>query len=110
MDENIEQRIENVEDAPNDGDFSIRAMDVFTPDDERKENEKKHIHWLTIMLLYGLVVFAVIIAVVVLWHLVVPEYLRWLKPNEIISLKSIFVSGVGGAILAKFGNKLVEDK
>lgn len=109
MDEkNIEQRIENAEDIPNNGDISEKAKEVLTPDEKRKENEKKHIHLLSIGLLYILAFCAVVIALVVVSHLVLSEKHRWLTPIEIINLKSIFVSGVGGAILAKFGNKLVD--
>lgn len=87
---------------------SEKAKEVLTPDEKRKENEKTHIHRLSIGLLYVLASCAVVIALVVVSHLVLPEKYRWLTPIEIINLKSIFVSGVGGAILAKFGNKLVD--
>lgn len=109
MDENIAQRIEDVADTPNDGDVSEKAKEVLTPDEKRKETEKTHIHWLSIVLLYVLVLCAVAIALVVVLHLVLPEKRRWLKSEEVISLKSIFISGAGGAILAKFGNKLVDN-
>lgn len=89
-------------------DLSDTAKNVFTPDEQRRESEKKHIHKLTIILLWGIVFSACIIGLVVVLHLVFPECLRWLSKEEVMNLKSIFVSGVGGAILAKFGNKLTE--
>lgn len=86
--------------------LSDTAKCVFTPDQQRKEHEKKHIHNLTIVLLWGLAMFATIIAFVVMLHLIFPKKWRWLTSEDVMGLKSIFVSGIGGAILAKFGNKL----
>ena len=83
--------------------LSDKGEKVQKPD--YKSEEKKHIHFITISMLYGLASCACAIAIVIVLHLIFPKHWRWLEHEEIMNLKSIFVSGVGGAILAKFDNK-----
>jgi hypothetical protein len=49
-----------------------------------------------------------IVLITVVLHLILPNKCRWLDTNELSYLKGLFASGIGGAILAKFGNKLIE--
>lgn len=56
-------------------------------------------------MLYVLALCAYAIAIVTVLNLILPKPCRWLEHEEVMNLKSIFVSGVGGAILAKFANK-----
>lgn len=83
--------------------LSDKGEKVQKPD--YKSQEKKHIHIITIGMLYGLALCACAIAIVIVLHLTLPKHHRWLEHEEVMNLKSIFVSGVGGAILAKFANK-----
>ena len=83
--------------------LSDKGEKVQKPD--YKSKEKKHIHFITISMLYGLALCACTIAIVIVLHLILPKHCRWLEHEEVMNLKSIFVSGVGGAILAKFANK-----
>lgn len=83
--------------------LSDKGEKVQKPD--YKSEEKKHIHIITIRMLYVLASCACAIAIVIVSHLILPKHCRWLEHEEVMNLKSIFVSGVGGAILAKFANK-----
>lgn len=83
--------------------LSYKGQRVQKPD--YKGEEKRHIHIITIRMLYGLALCACLIAIVIVSHLILPKHCRWLEHEEVMNLKSIFVSGVGGAILAKFANK-----
>lgn len=95
--------------SPNvDKNISPEAEDIFSPDQERNESEKQHFHNIKIFFLWSFMIGIAIIGFVILLHLILPEKCRWLPSNDIMNLKSILISGVGGAILTKFGNKLIE--
>jgi hypothetical protein len=48
------------------------------------------------------------IAFTVTYHLVMPISSRWLTTEEVASLEKMFVTGIGAALIGKFGNKLVD--
>lgn len=70
--------------------------------------KKKHLHWVKITFIWLIFGCVIITRVVVILHLIFPESCRWLPKDEIMNLKSMLVSGIGGAILTKFGNKIVQ--
>lgn len=41
------------------------------------------------------------------FHFVAPTEWRWLSEGEIINLKNMAVTGILGAVLGKFGNKIM---
>lgn len=82
--------------------------EILNPDKKRDDREKNQFHWVKIVFIWVLAICIIIIAIVLVLHLILPTERRWLSQDEVMTLKSIFVSGVGGAILGKFGNKLID--
>jgi hypothetical protein len=70
------------------------------------KNENKVFHWVKIVLILIFGLFVVILSAVVLFHLLAPCNWRWLSETEVASLEKMFVTGIGAALLGKFGNKL----
>ncbi len=87
---------------------STIASEILTPDKKRDESEKQHFHWLKICLIWFMGISFTAIAFVVVYHLITPESWRWLKVAEIANLEKMFVTGIGAALIGKFGNKLVD--
>lgn len=73
---------------------------------EKREN--KFFHWVKVILisLFGLYVASA--SLVLVWHMLLPECLRWLSKEEVASLEKLFVTGIGAGLIGKFGNKLTE--
>lgn len=65
--------------------------------DERELERRKrhHVHRLWIAMLWGMCLCLGLICFVVLWHLLLPEWMRWL-PNEEVRL---LATGAGTAVL-----------
>ena len=57
--------------------LSDKGEKVQKPD--YKSEEKKHIHFITIRMLYGLASCACTIAIVIVLHLILPKHCRWLE-------------------------------
>ena len=87
---------------------SDSAKFIFSPDAKRDNTEKNHFHYLKLCLiwLFGLLIGWISFTVV--YHLVMPPDWRWLTIEEVASLEKMFVTGVGAALIGKFGNKLVD--
>lgn len=88
--------------------ISPPVREILTPDEKRNNREKNNFHWAKIIFIWALAGSGMIVLITVLLHLILPNKCRWLDTNEITYLKGLFASGIGGAILAKFGNKLIE--
>lgn len=73
-----------------------------------RTSENKHFHWLRIIFIWvsGLVLIAM--GLIMAWHFVASEQWRWLSESEITNLKNMATTGVLGAVLGRFGNKLTE--
>jgi hypothetical protein len=99
--------IDNVEPETEDS-ISPSAVEILTPDEKRNNREKNHVHWAKLLFIWGLAMSALAILIVIVLHLLLPTSWRWLSTEDIAYLKGLFVSGIGGAILTKFGNKLTE--
>jgi len=84
------------------------ATNILTPDKKRENTEKNHFHWLKICLIWMFGILIVWIAFTVTYHLVMPISSRWLTTEEVASLEKMFVTGIGAALIGKFGNKLVD--
>lgn len=88
--------------------ISPPVREILTPDEKRNNREKNQFHWAKIIFIWALAVCGMIVLITVVLHLILPNKCRWLDTNELSYLKGLFASGIGGAILAKFGNKLIE--
>lgn len=75
-----------------------------------KSREDKTFHWVKILLIYVFGLYIIIMSGVVLFHLLAPLKWRWLSETEVASLEKMFVTGIGAALLGKFGNKLADFK
>jgi Co/Zn/Cd efflux system component len=84
------------------------ASEILSPDSVRNENEKTHFHKLKIILIWIFGVFLIAVSFVVIFHLISPHCFRWLEETEVASLEKMFVTGIGAALIGKFGNKLVD--
>lgn len=84
------------------------ASEILSPDGVRNESEKTHFHWLKIILIWVFGFFLITVSFVVIYHLLAPVWLRWLEEKEVASLEKMFVTGIGAALIGKFGNKLVD--
>jgi hypothetical protein len=91
-----------------DKEVSTIASEILTPDKKRVESEKANFHWLKIILIWVFGAFLVAVSFVVIFHLLAPHCWRWLKEPEVASLEKMFVTGIGAALIGKFGNKLVD--
>lgn len=87
---------------------SPSAIEILTPDEKRNNREKNHVHWTRLLFIWGLAFSALAILLVIVLHLLIPTSWRWLSVDDVAYLKGLFFSGIGGAFLTKFGNKLVE--
>lgn len=72
-----------------------------------KNKEDKHFHWVRIVFIWVASSVLIIVGLVMVWHLIAPDGYRWLTPEETINLKNMAVTGILGAVLGKFGNKLM---
>lgn len=88
--------------------ISPPVREILTPDEKRNNREKNNFHLVKIGFIWVLAGSGMIVLITVVLHLILPNKCRWLDTNEITYLKGLFASGIGGAILAKFGNKLIE--
>lgn len=95
-------------DPESENSISPSAVEILTPDEKRNNREKNHVHWTKIVFIWGLAISALAILLVIVLHLLMPTPWRWLSVEDVAYLKGLFVSGMGGAILTKFGNKLAE--
>ena len=88
--------------------ISTVGSEILSPDSKRDESEKTHFHWLKIILIWVFGIFLIAVSFVVVFHLLAPQCLRWLEETEVASLEKMFVTGIGAALIGKFGNKLVD--
>lgn len=88
--------------------ISPPVREILTPDEKRNNREKNQFHWAKVIFIWVLAICGMFVLITVALHLILPNKWRWLDTNEITYLKGLFASGIGGAILAKFGNKLIE--
>nr|WP_314498683.1 hypothetical protein [uncultured Chryseobacterium sp.] len=75
-----------------------------------QKREKRTFHNVKIILIYTFGLYVVLISGVVIWHMLVTKSARWLSPEEIAALEKMFVTGIGAALLGKFGNKIADFK
>lgn len=73
-------------------------------------NENKAFHIIKIILISIFGLYIIIMSAVVLFHLLAPLDCRWLSSDEVSSLEKMFVTGIGAALLGKFGNKITDFK
>ncbi len=73
-----------------------------------KQSENKHFHRLRIIFIWVSGITLITIGVVIVWHLIGCKEYRWLSDIEITDLKNMATTGILGAVLGKFGNKLTE--
>lgn len=71
-------------------------------------HENKTFHWVKIALIIIFGFYIVVLSAVVLFHLLAPVCWRWLSDGEVASLEKMFVTGIGAALLGKFGSKLAD--
>nr|DAJ56938.1 MAG TPA: hypothetical protein [Caudoviricetes sp.] len=88
--------------------ISPPVREILTPDEKRNNREKNQFHWAKVIFIWVLAGSGIAVLITVVLHLILPNECRWLDTNETSYLKGLFASGIGGAILAKFGNKLIE--
>lgn len=85
--------------------FSIREQEQLF---NRNENKAFHIVKIVLISIFGL--YVIILSGILLFHLLAPSNWRWLPQQEIASLEKMFVTGIGAALLGKFGNKIADFK
>lgn len=106
MDYNLDD-LKNIKPESSKG-VSDVAEDILTPDKEKDNREKNHFHWVKISLIWVFGVLISVISIIVVFHLISPLHWRWLSIEEVTSLEKMFITGIGAALIGKFGNKLVE--
>ena len=75
-----------------------------------ESREDKTFHWVKIVLICVFGLYVIVMSGVVLFHLLAPVKCRWLSEQEVTSLEKMFATGIGAALLGKFGNKLADFK
>lgn len=72
-----------------------------------KNKEDRHFHWVRILFIWVSSLTLMIIGLIMAFHFVAPTKYRWLSEGEIVNLKNMAVTGILGAVLGKFGNKIM---
>lgn len=88
-----------------DTNLSLQAKEITVPDFIEKSS-KTNFHWAKIVLLWLFIGIVITIAIVVVLNMILPKGQRWLTIEEVTNLKSLLLSGIGGVIVGKFGEKL----
>jgi len=99
-------KVKNAKTESQKEEVSPQGKEILTPDLIRDEKQKGHIHNIKMICFYVIGFFVVYLAFVTVWHMSMPQQMRWLTRDESINLKGLFFTGVGAGILGKFGNKL----
>lgn len=72
-----------------------------------KNKEDKHFHWVRILFIWVASIILMVMGGIMAWHFIAPTKWRWLSEQEIVNLKNMAVTGILGAVLGKFGNKIM---
>lgn len=73
-----------------------------------KRIENQHFHLLRLIFIWVSGLTLIAMGLIMAWHFVASEEYRWLSEVEITNLKNMATTGILGAVLGRFGNKLTE--
>ncbi len=82
--------------------------ELFDFDEENKRAKNKHKHRIFIGSLYFLWGTAIVVVLIRVYHFLAPTSLYWLDADQIQALDKLVFSGTIGALLGRYGNKLLE--
>ena len=109
MDQKSQEELEVIEEATSEkGKLLKTREETELFEEENKRAKNKHRHRIFIGSLYFLWIVALIVIVIRVYHFLAPTYLFWLDANQIQALDKLVFSGAIGALLGRYGNKLLE--
>lgn len=81
---------------------------LYRGDKRRGEREKNSMHWISVILIWSLGLFAAAVLSLRILHLVLPNGKQWMTAEQIQTIDKIFFSGTIGGILTSRIKKAYE--